>query len=304
MAAGAGWVETYRGTVFPWEVDFLDHLTVAYYVERFEHATQAVLAAARLHPGAGGRTCVATDAYIRYLRELRAGDIAHVVSGVIAADETGVVLGHRLVSSETGGVCGTAEHRVVHVDVAGGDPAPLPADARRALDVLRVAWDGPAREARPSPRRPQAFRPTARDVIRPTEVDVFGRATLTAYVHRFSAAAIQALAAFGMTPGYMRHERRGLSTFEFQLAVTGRLGAGDVVEVRTALVYVGNSSLHLYHRLVDGGSGAEVAALHQLGVHLDTDARRPTPFPSALREGAQALRAGEPVPRAPESRRA
>ena len=50
---GAGWVETYRGTVFPWEVDFLDHLTVAYYVERFEHATQAVLGAAGLRPGGG-----------------------------------------------------------------------------------------------------------------------------------------------------------------------------------------------------------------------------------------------------------
>lgn len=302
MTSPAGWVETYRGTVFPWEVDFLDHLTVAYYVERFEHATQAVLAAAHLRAHAGGPTCVTTDAYIRYQRELRAGDIAHMASGVVAADDTSVVLGHRLVSSETGAVCGTAEQRLVHLDGAGA-PAPLPADARLALDVLRVAWDGPARETRPLPRGAQAFRPTARDVIRPTEVDGGGRATLTAYVHRFSAAAIQALGAFGMTPGYMREARRGLSTFEFQLAVARRLGAGAVVEARTALVYVGNSSLHLYHRLLDAGSGAEVATLHQLGVHLDTEARRPTPFPAALRDRAQALVAGEAAPGPPAGQR-
>jgi acyl-CoA thioesterase FadM len=289
MPSGAGWVETYRGTVFPWEVDFLDHLTVAYYVERFEHATRAVLAAARVRPDAGGPACVTTDAYIRYLRELRAGDIAHVASGVIATDDAGVLLGHRLVSSETGATCGTAEQRLAAVDPATGAVAPLGPDTRRALDVLRVSWDGPAREARPCPRGSAGFLPTARDTVRPAEVDALGCATLTACVHRFSAAAIQALAAFGMTPGYMRAQRRGLSTFEFQLAVTGRLGAGDVAEVRTALVYVGNSSLHLYHRLRDAGTGAEVATLHQLGVHLDTDARRPTPFPGALRDKALAL---------------
>ena len=141
---------------------------------------------------------------------------------------------------------------------------------------------------------------TARDVIKPAELDASGSVGLAAYVHRFSAANGHAIAAFGMTPGYMQRERRGFSTFEFQLAVTGRLGAGDVVEVRTALLHIGNSSLHLYHRLVDAGTGAEVATLHQLGVHLDTATRRPAPFPAPLRDKAQALLAGSAAANAPE----
>lgn len=285
----SGWFETYRGTVFPWEVDFLDHLTVAYYVERFEHAAHAVLQRAGLRDGAGERAWITADAYIRYLRELRAGDIAHVVSGVIGGGDSGVTLGHRLVNSETGAPCGTAEHCLVHVDSAGREPVPVPAPVRRALEALRVAWDGPAREARRRPRDDRDFRPTARDVVRPSDVDPSGRATLAAYVHRFSGAAIQALAAFGMTPAYMRERRRGLSTFEFQLAVTGSLRPGDVAAVDTALVHVGTSSLHLYHRLRDAGTGADVATLHQLGVHLDVDARRPTPMPDTLRDKARAL---------------
>ena len=32
------WVDTYRGTVFPWETDIVEHLTVAYYFERFADA--------------------------------------------------------------------------------------------------------------------------------------------------------------------------------------------------------------------------------------------------------------------------
>ena len=37
------WVDTYRGTVFPWETDIVEHLTVAYYFERFADATLGLL---------------------------------------------------------------------------------------------------------------------------------------------------------------------------------------------------------------------------------------------------------------------
>ena len=36
-------------------------------------------------------------------------------------------------------------------------------------------------------------------------------------------------------------------------------------------------------------TGEEVATLEQSGVHLDLDARRPTPLPDALRERAKAM---------------
>ena len=38
------WLETYRGTVHRWEVDNVDHFTVAYYFARFEDATLALAA--------------------------------------------------------------------------------------------------------------------------------------------------------------------------------------------------------------------------------------------------------------------
>jgi acyl-CoA thioesterase FadM len=41
--------------------------------------------------------------------------------------------------------------------------------------------------------------------------------------------------------------------------------------------------------MFDERTGEEVAALDQLGVHLDMDARRPTPLPDALREKARAI---------------
>lgn len=286
------WIETYRGTVFRWEVDGNDHLTVAYYFSRFADAGLGLLEALGLGTDTirrERRACVTVECYVRYLRELRGGDIMHVTSGVIEVGADGLVLGHKLLNSETGALCTTVEQRVTHVELDGRTLAPLDDAARRAAEARRVVWDGPARERRPAPRGFEGFRDTARDTVKPWEIDVFGQSALTFFIHRFSAANSQALAAFGMTPGYMREERRGFSTFEFQLALAGRLSPGDPVFVRSGLLHVGASSLRLFHSMVNGRSGEVCATLDQLGVHFDQDARRPTPLPDALREKAKAI---------------
>src|SRR5262245_61915595 len=99
------WIETYRGTVHRWEVDNVDHFTVAYYFSRFEDATLALLEAIGLGQearGDAGRLAVITGARVRYRREPRVGDVLHVRSGVIAADDTGLRLAHELYDSGDG----------------------------------------------------------------------------------------------------------------------------------------------------------------------------------------------------------
>ncbi|HET9854534.1 MAG TPA: thioesterase family protein [Methylomirabilota bacterium] len=272
------WLETYRGTVFRWEVDPNDHLTVAYYFARIVDAGAGLLAAVGLS-GAGGHTA---DSYVRYQRELRVGDIMHMESGVIATEADALVLGHKLFDSGAGGLCTTVEQRV---RLAG----PLPAETQRAVEAHRVDWDGPARERRPRPTDLAGFRASARDVVKPLEMDISGGAALSHYIHRFSAANGHAIAAFGMTPAYMRAEHRGFSTFEFQLELGNPLRPGDGVRVRSGVVHVGNSSLRLLHVMTREPGDEVVATLEQSGVHFDQDARRPAPLPDGLRERARAL---------------
>jgi acyl-CoA thioesterase FadM len=286
------WRETYRGTVFPWETDIVEHLTVAYYFERFADATLGLLDALGL--GADymvreRRGCVTLDCYVRYLHELRVGDILHISSGVIGVEETELRLGHRLFNSDTGTLCATVEQRTGHVALGGRTPAPLPARQRDAAEAARVTWDGPAREARWRPEGTDGFIDSARDTVKPWEMDVFGQSAFPFYIHRFSAGGIQMFAAFGMTPAYMREARRGMSTFEFQLEFLGELHAGDPVRVRTGLLHIGSSSIRVLHRMFNARTGDLVAALDQFGVHLDVDARRPTPLPAALRDRARAI---------------
>ena len=272
------WLETYRGTVFRWEVDHNDHFTVAYYFARIADAGLGMLADLGLSP----LDTPTTDCFVRYQRELRVGDVMHMESGVVHAEPGAIVLGHRLFDTGAAALCTTVEQRV-------RVPAALPPDTARRVDARRVAWDGPARERRPRPAGLAGFRDSARDTVKPAELDVSGGAALSHYIHRFSAANGHAIASFGMTPAYMRDEHRGFSTFEFQLELGAPLRAGDLVRVRSGVLHVGSSSLRLLHVMTREPAGEVVASLEQSGVHFDQDARRPAPLPPPLRERALGL---------------
>ncbi|HXA98540.1 MAG TPA: thioesterase family protein [Candidatus Dormibacteraeota bacterium] len=274
----ADWLETYRGIVYRWEVDPNDHLTVAYYFARIADAGQGLLGALGLAPTAT-RT---VDCFVRYQRELRVGDIMHVESGVIGVEDDTLALGHKVFDSGAATLCTTVEQRV-RLATAPSE------ETQRRIRERRVAWDGPARERRPRPRNLAGLRDTGRDLVEPVEVDLSGGAALAHYIHRFSGANGHAIAAFGMTPAYMRAERRGFSTFEFQLEVAGPLRPGDVARVRSGVLHVGNSSLRLLHVMSREPGGEVVATLEQSGVHFDQDARRPVPLPESLRDRAHAM---------------
>src|SRR5262245_45790210 len=117
------WIETYRGTVHRWEVDNVDHFTVAYYFARFEDATAALLEAIGLGReglGATARAAAVTECRVRYLRELRVGDVLHIRSGVIDGDGRDLVLAHEVLDSSDGARCTTVEQRVALVDGGSG----------------------------------------------------------------------------------------------------------------------------------------------------------------------------------------
>ena len=281
-------LETYRGVVYRWEVDHNDHLTVAYYFARLGDATLALLDSLALPSEWEARTWITADCYVRYTQELRVGDIMHVISAPISVEADGLVAGHKLIDSGTGAVTTTFEQqlRLVRLD---GAPASLSAGDRERIEARRVTWDGPTRERRARPKGVDGLHDSARDTIRPWEAGGSGPAALAAYVHRFSASNSHVLAEFGMTPSYMREQRRGFSTFEFQFAATSALPAATPVVVRSGVLHVGTSSLRLFHVMADARTGAELATLHQAGVHLDHDARRPAPLPQDLAERARAL---------------
>lgn len=276
----AAWIETCRSVVSPWECDVTEHFTIAYYFDRLSDA--AVTTAQDL-----GLRDLADSAHrcfdVRFVRELRAGASFHILSAPVAVDENSIRFGHQVIDSADGEVTAWVEETLDQAAV------PLPRNLREAIGGRLLVWPGPAVERRPEPATLEQFIPTVRDRIKPMDLDSSGRLALSAFVHRFTAASIQALAAIGATSSYMKTERRGYSTFELALRVTGSPQSGDPVLVETGIVHLGNSSIRFFHRMCDPATGAEYARLGQFGVQLDLDTRRPAALPERLRAAAARL---------------
>jgi acyl-CoA thioesterase FadM len=205
------------------------------------------------------------------------------VSAPVALDDGSLRLGHQVIDSADGEVTAWVEETLENAATS------LPPDRRNAIGQLLSPWPRPAVELRPEPTTTEKFIPTARDRIKPTDLDSDGRLALSAFVHRFTASSIQTLSAIGATSGYMEAERRGYSTFELALRVTGSPRLGEPVLVETGIVHLGNSSIRFVHRMCDPVNGIEHARLSQFGVQLDLDTRRPAALPERLRAAATRL---------------
>ena len=274
------WTETWRGIVAPWECDITEHFTIAYYFDRLADAMSTIAESLELD---GVRQSTGCRLDVRFVRELRAGASFHILSAPLALDKASLRLGHQYVDSANGEVTAWVEETLDNA------VARLSDKARDAIERGLASWPGPVVERRPEPTTTQGFIPTARDRARAADFDADGNFTLAAFVHRFTTGCMQALAAIGATAVYLEADRKGFSTFELALRVTGWPQLGSPVLVETGIMHLGNSSIRFLHRMSDPVDGREFARMGQFGVQLDLDTRRPAALPEALRTAAARL---------------
>ena len=248
-----------------------EHFTTAFYFDRLAQSTH------RMMDACSTSRPQLRDCLVRYFRELNPGDVFHIESCVTEAEEGRFSFGHKLIDSATGELCTTFEQRFVGT---------LEADTRS----FQAEWDGPEREERADVPAQAKWLPACRDVVRGGETDWRGELDLSGYVHRFSTAAAQCQSHIGLTPTLMREERRGFSTFEFQLSFDGPPPrAGDGVQVKSTVAHVGTTSLRLVFRMERSATGELLALLSQMGVNLDLDERRPAAIPLEIARKARSV---------------
>jgi acyl-CoA thioesterase FadM len=275
MSAG---IETHRSMVKAWECDSFGHFTVAYYFDRIADASTTAREALSLSEG-----WRPTEYRARFATELRAGEAFHIESGVIAVEEAGLRLGHSLVNSATGKPCTTIEERL---QATPGSRA-LSTRERDALGRHALTWEPAEEDPGFGDDAGNGWITSARDRVRPPELDAIGHLGLAGYVHRSSIGCIQLLTAMGLSPDYLRENRRGFSTFEIKLRLEAPApAAGQALAVTSGLLHIGNSSMRMIHRVSEARSGRRVATLRQSGVHFDLEARRSTSIPAELRAKA------------------
>jgi acyl-CoA thioesterase FadM len=268
--------ETVRSVVKAWELDAVEHFTTAFYFRALSTASMRMLAELGWEASDAAAPWTA-HCWTRFLKELNAGDAYHVLSGLVEAKDGGILLGHQLFNSETDELCTSFLQRLT------GKPN------SNSLPEI-IDWPERASERRAEAGATAQWVETAKTVIRPEDLDGRGLHDLTALIHHSSDANVQVQNAIGMSSSYMRENRIGYSTAEYQLSCDSPPPTlGTALETRTTVAHIGRTSLWFLHEIHDASRDRPFATLAQFGVHLDMAARRPAPLPDSIRKHAQAL---------------
>jgi len=109
------------------------------------------------------------------------------------------------------------------------------------------------------------------------------------YVGKFDEGTRHFFHAFGLTPAFMRENKRGMAAVEQTIQYKRELLAGDVVTVTSTLLEIKEKSIRFTHEMRKGDSGEVAATTTLTVVHIDMIARRACAFPDSVREKAAAL---------------
>src|SRR5262249_55854647 len=125
---------THRGTVYPWQCDHMGHMNVMWYVGKFDESSWQLLAtlgltAERFRSEAFGMAAV--EQRIQYKRELRAGDLITVRSGILEVGNKSLRLVHEMRHDTSGELSAAMTAVGVCVDSASRKSRPLPEDVRK-----------------------------------------------------------------------------------------------------------------------------------------------------------------------------
>jgi acyl-CoA thioester hydrolase len=140
-------VETYRGAVYPWHCDHMDHMNVMWYVGKFDEATWNFFAMLGLTPAFlrdNGRGMAAVEQRIAYQRELHAGDTVVVRTGMLEGREKVIRFVHEMRNAVTDEVSAITVLTGVHMDTVARKSCALPpevlARARERVVSYTLPW--------------------------------------------------------------------------------------------------------------------------------------------------------------------
>jgi acyl-CoA thioester hydrolase len=141
---GEGTVVTYRGVVYPAQCDAMGHMNVQHIVAAFDQAIW------HLVHELGYRSSWVTERHrgwadVRYLinyhRELRAGELFYVTSGVVRVGNSSLVTLHQVRQAESGEIAADTETTSVYFDLTARKSVSLPADIKAAAQSLLAVGD-------------------------------------------------------------------------------------------------------------------------------------------------------------------
>ena len=135
-------VETYRGTIYPWQCDHMGHMNVMWYVGKFDEATWNLFAAIGITAAflkESRRGMAAVQQNITYRRELHAGETVAIRSAFLEVRDKVAKFVHEMRNGVTGEISAICVLTGVHTDSQTRKSCPFPAEiVERARGLVRA----------------------------------------------------------------------------------------------------------------------------------------------------------------------
>ena len=127
---------------------------------------------------------------------------------------------------------------------------------------------------------------TYRGTVYPWHCDHIGHMNVMWYVGKFDEANWNLIARIGLTPTYLRQSGYGMAAVQQNISYKRELLAGDIIEIRSRVLEVGNKSVRFLHEMRNGETGEIAATCEITGVHMDRNQRKSATFPETVRAAA------------------
>jgi acyl-CoA thioester hydrolase len=133
--------EVYRGVVFPWMCDHIGHMNVRWYAHHFDDGgfhLWSMVGLSQREMRERGTQVVVAQTTIKYIRELKAGDLILIRAGITKVGEKSVVHVAKMYNADTNVYSAWEETVEVFFDPVARRAAPMPADFRERLTAAIV----------------------------------------------------------------------------------------------------------------------------------------------------------------------
>jgi acyl-CoA thioester hydrolase len=104
------------------------------------------------------------------------------------------------------------------------------------------------------------------------------------YTGKFDEATWHLLALIGLTPAYLRDQKRGMVAVQQETTYKRELLAGDLISIYSGVLEIREKVVRFYHEMLKTETQELAAKTVLTGVHLDTDTRKSCPFPADILE--------------------
>jgi acyl-CoA thioester hydrolase len=115
---------------------------------------------------------------------------------------------------------------------------------------------------------------TYKGCVYPWHCDHVGHLNIMWYVGKFDEANWNLFATLGLTPSYLRSENRGMAAVQQNITYKREMLAGDIVEVRSRVLELGDKSVRFEHEMRNGETDEVTARCELTGVYMDRLVRK------------------------------